>query len=282
MNIPEKSKSLSYEGKVVAITGASSGIGRALAIALAEKGATLALSDINPDELLKTSTLIGNKAAVHLTTLNISDRVAVHKWADDVVTHYGRVDIIINNAGMYLKGYIEESSYEEIQEIVGVNLLGVIYGTKAFLPYLRSFGGGHIVNVSSLYGLISMPTSGFYCSTKFAVRGFTESLQQELELKQSNVFATCVYPGGIRTNIMRNARIAKNSQFYDDSNVLNKAEKYLKVTPERAASIIINAILKKKKRVLIGNSANILDYIQRLFPCGYQKVVKLLYKGAKN
>jgi short-subunit dehydrogenase len=269
-----------FNGKVIAITGASSGIGQALAVALAQKGASLALADLNENGLLKTSELVGN-APVHITTLNVSDRAAVQKWADDVAAHYGHINIIINNAGLTLKGYIEDTSYEEIDELLGVNLFGVIYGTKAFLPYLQASGDGHIVNVSSLFGLIAMPKSGIYATSKFAVRGFTECLRQELELTGSKVTATCVFPGGIKTNIVRNARIAKNSRFQDKEGVEKKFDKNAKITPEKAAEIIIDGILKKKHRVIIGKIAHLFDFIQRIFPAGYQKVTKKVIASEK-
>ena len=192
-------------GKVAVITGAGSGIGRALAQLLAEEGCDLALADINEANLQRTADELsrhGRRISCH--TLDVADRAAVYAFADDVLNQHGSAYLIINNAGVAVSQRIAELSYSDFEWIMGINFWGVVHGTKAFLPHLLQNNAGHIVNVSSIFGIISMPSQGAYNASKFAVRGFTEALRQEL--CSSKVVACCVHPGGIKTNIARAAR----------------------------------------------------------------------------
>lgn len=268
--------------KVAAITGAGSGIGRALAILLAQKGCNLALADVNESGLTETRQLLSAyPVKVTQTRLDVSDEQAVYQWADDVEAEHGKVNIIINNAGVALSGTVAGLSLDEYRWITDINFWGVVYGTKAFLPKLEKSGEGQVVNVSSIFGLASQPLMSGYNATKFAVRGFTESLRQDLELTNSCVSSTCVHPGGIKTNIAKAARMSDSCE--TATGVSNDAatadfEKLFINTPEKAARTIVNGIEKNKRRVLIGPDAKMFDLLVRLLPATYQKIFTLAVK----
>ena len=275
-------------GKVAAITGAGSGIGRATAELLAQKGCHLAIADINEAGLQETAEILG-KYPIKVTThiVNVGDEKAVYDWADEVEQQHGQVHIIMNNAGVAISGTVEGMSLEEYRWIVDINFWGVVYGTKAFLPKLEKSGDGHIVNISSVFGLASQPLMSGYNATKFAVRGFTESLRQDLEASDSCVSCTCVHPGGIKTNIAKAARHTASSEKVsgmDPATATKEFEKFFINTPEKAAKTIVTGIEKNKRRVLIGPDAKIFDLLVRLLPTSYQKIftagVKLQRKKA--
>ena len=204
----------SFNGRVAAITGAASGMGRALALALAREGCHLALSDKNSQGLEHTLALIKSStlSPIMITThvVDVADRQAVQDWAARCAAEHGQVNLIFNNAGVALSSTVEGVDYADLEWIVGINFWGVVHGTKAFLPHLKASGEGHVVNTSSVFGLFAQPGMSGYNATKFAVRGFTESLRQELDLQGCGVSATCVHPGGIRTDICRSSRIDAN------------------------------------------------------------------------
>ena len=264
-----------FKNKVAAITGAGSGIGRALALNLAQAGCDLAISDINGDNLAETAKLAEAAGArVTTTSLDVADRDAVYAWADDVVQQHGRVNLLFNNAGVAHAAAAETASLEDFHWLMNINFWGVVYGTKAFLPYLKEAGEGHIINVSSVFGLIGIPTQSAYNAAKFAVRGFTESLRLELEMEQCGVSATSIHPGGIKTAIARNATVAEN---YDQQSVAKFFDaKLAKTTPDQAAKVILKGVEKGKGRVLIGSDAVALDIIQRLTGSKYQRIIALV------
>ncbi len=274
----------SFNNKVAAITGAASGIGRALALELAKDKCDLALSDVNEaglNETAEKARALGVK--VTTTKLDVSNRDAMHAWADQVVKDHGKVNLIFNNAGVALGNTVEEAKYEDYEWIMGINLWGVIYGTKAFLPYIKQAGEGHIINVSSIFGLFAQPTQSGYNMTKFAVRGFTESLRQELDLQNCGVSATCVHPGGIKTNIARNARMtasvtALTGGKSSPEKMAAQFEKLFSTTPEKAAQVILNAVRHNSRRVLIGSDAKATDIMQRMLPTIYQRIVTTSFK----
>ncbi len=186
-----------FKNKVAAITGAGSGIGQQLAILLAKQGCHLSLSDINEKGLQQTVELLKPYSNITVTTkkLDVSDREAVKQWAQETVQDHGSVNLIFNNAGVALGSTVEGATYEDLEWIVGINFWGVVYGTKEFLPFIKQTQDGHIINISSLFGLTAQPTQSGYNATKFAVRGFTESLRQELDIEKSGVSSLCVHPG---------------------------------------------------------------------------------------
>lgn len=271
----------SFKQKVAAITGAGSGIGQQLAIALAKQGCHLSLSDVNEKGLADTVEQT-KSYGVRVTSkkVDVADREQVKTWAVETVQNHGSINLIFNNAGVALGATVEGETYDELEWIMNINFWGVVYGTKEFLPYLKQSKDGHIINISSLFGLISQPTQSAYNASKFAVRGFTESLRQELDLENSGVSATCVHPGGIRTNIAKAAKMSDSlkSLGMDPSKSIQSFDKLLRTPPEDAAQVILNAVKANKPRVLIGNDAKVLDGLQRILPTGYQTLSRFAAK----
>lgn len=264
-----------FNNKVAAITGAGSGIGQQLAVLLAKAGCHLSLSDVNEAGLASTVELL-KPYNVRVTTkkMDVADRVAVKTWAQETVQNHGSVNMIFNNAGVALGSTVEGASYEELEWIVNINFWGVVYGTKEFLPYIKQTGDGHIINISSLFGLTAQPTQSAYNATKFAVRGFTESLRQELDLEKCGVSALCVHPGGIRTNIANAAKMNDSLKTLgmNPEKSAKAFNKLLRCPPEEAARQILESVQKDKRRLLIGNDAKAIDLMQRILPTGYQKI----------
>jgi len=273
-----------YRNHVAAITGAGSGMGRELAVHLAKMGCHVALSDINPEQLAATKQLLANyDVNVTMTVLDVSDNKAVEAWADSVISDHGKVNFIFNNAGVALYSTVEGSSISELEWVMSINFWGVVYGTKAFLPLIKNsvkqsqFGEhGHIINISSLFGLTAQPSQSAYNSSKFAVRGFTESLRQELNIQNCGVSATCIHPGGIKTNIANSAR--GNESIHDigmstGPKAIRSFNKFLKFDANEAAWIILHAAATNQQRCLIGNDAKMIDAIQRVFPSHYSQVL---------
>lgn len=276
----------SFNYKVAAITGAGSGIGRALAYALARRGCDLALSDINAEGLAETASQarkLGVKASE--TLVDVSDRAAVHAWADKVVAEHGKVNLIFNNAGVAHCGTVEATEYSDYEWLLGINLWGVIHGTKAFLPYLQASGDGHVINISSVFGLFAQPTQSVYNTSKFAVRGFTEALRQELDLSDSGVSASCVHPGGIKTNIARAARFTDSGaqMLGKNTDLATQAfnDNMLRTSPEKAAEIILRGVERNRRRIIVGLDARLADWIQRLLPAAYQRLVVTLTRWSR-
>lgn len=282
----------SFKNKVAAVTGAGSGIGQAIAIALAKQSCHLALSDISEAGLAKTVELL-TPYSVKVTTqkVDVAKRDEVATWAKAVVDEHGQVNLIFNNAGVAIGSTAEGVSYEDLEWLIGINFWGVVYGTKEFLPYLKQSGDGHIINISSMFGLTAQPTQSAYNASKFAVRGFTESLRQELDLQNAGVSATCVHPGGIRTNIAKAARMNNSVQSLgmDPLKSQDAFDKLLRTPADDAAQQILEAVRKDRRRLLIGADAKAVDVIQRILPQGYQKIfatatalqTRLLNKSAK-
>jgi NAD(P)-dependent dehydrogenase (short-subunit alcohol dehydrogenase family) len=244
--------------KIAAITGAASGIGRALAQRLAAKGASLALSDVNEAGLHETAALLAG-AAGNVTThlVDVRRREAVHRYADEVERSHGGADIVINNAGLTVRASIEEISYEDFELVIDVNMWGVIYGTKAFLPLLRKRPEGHIVNISSINAMVPFIKNGPYNISKYAVLGLSETLMQELQGQPIHV--TCVHPGGIRTNIVRNSKGANEGDAV-------MFDKIARTSADKAAETIIAGIERNKEQVFIGIDAKAMAAAKRMMP----------------
>ncbi len=262
-----------YTGKVAVVTGAGSGIGRHLAIQLGQAGARLALSDINRSGLDETLGLLPKTCEARGSTLDVSSREAVFAHAEEVRREFGAAHFVFNNAGVALVGTVEHTAIEEYEWQLGINLWGVLYGTKAFLPIMLAQREGCIVNISSIFGLVGFPTQGAYNMTKFAVRGLTECLWQELE--GTGVRAVCVHPGGIRTNIERASRRVKLAD-ETEARVAAKGDKLLITPPERCAADILRGVERGKRRILTGNKATSLFWISRLFPNSYPRLLRLI------
>ena len=262
------------DGKVAVVTGAGSGIGRALAHELARRGARLAISDVDVVGLAATGRqvrVIG--AELHETPLDVSDRAAVLRYAEDVAEHFGTVNIVINNAGIAFAGEIEDLTFDQIESVMDVNFWGVVHGTKAFLPHLLASGDGHVVNISSAFGLMSVPGQGAYNAAKFAVRGFTEALRQEMLVRRYPVQVTCVHPGGVKTAIARNAGSVANRDHAADAEYFDT--KLARLSPDAAAKAILRAVTYNRPRALVGMDAKLLDVFVRLTGAGYERAVAL-------
>ena len=268
----------SFVGRVAAVTGAGSGIGQALALELAHRRAHLALSDVDPDGLAGT---VERCRAMGVTVtserVDVADRAAVESWAAQVVRDHGSVNVIVNNAGVALAATVDTMSYDDLEWLMAIDFWGVVHGTKAFLPHLQASGEGHIVNVSSVFGLISVPTQSAYNAAKFAVRGFTDTLRMELEIAGSPVSATTVHPGGIKTSIARNARVDQSvAEMTGGADRARAGFDRLAITrPEKAARQILAAVAQDRRRVLVGPDAKVIDLLARL-PTGlYQRALVL-------
>lgn len=266
----------SFTDKVAAITGAGSGIGRHLAYHLVGAGAEVALSDVDEAGLATTVARCRELGGRRVTQarVDVADRNAVHAWADEVAVNHGRVNLVFNNAGVALASTLEGVGYEDFEWIMNINFWGVVHGTKAFLPHLRAAGEGHIVNISSIFGIIAVAGNGTYNATKFAVRGFTEALRQELEIEGAPISATSVHPGGIKTNIARAARFDSSIATMVGDVEASKAsfEKLFITEPDSAAKTILDAVRRNRRRVLVGPDATVIDLMQRLLPSAYQRL----------
>ena len=265
-------------GKVGAITGAGSGIGRALALELARRGCALALSDIDAVRLAETvSQAQGLGAQVTGHTLDVSDRAAVFSWAAQCRATHGSINIIFNNAGVALTSMTGDTEPADFEWLMSINFWGVVHGTQAFLPHLRASGDGHVVNISSLFGIMGMPMSSAYNASKFAVRGFTEALRMELDLEGGCVSATCIHPGGVGTNIAMASRIdpaVLQKWGVDEKSHRQRVNKMLQVTtPGSAAKQIITGVERNARRVLVGPDARRMDFLTRVLGAGYQSLV---------
>jgi NAD(P)-dependent dehydrogenase (short-subunit alcohol dehydrogenase family) len=262
----------SFDDRVAVITGAGSGIGRALALSLAGRGAQLAISDVDDRGLAETVGLVKRAGAreVRSDHLDVADRAAFTAYAAAVAEQFGRVNLVVNNAGVALAGDLEDLEYADMDWIMGINFWGVVHGTKEFLPHLIASGDGHLVNISSLFGLVSMPGQSMYNAAKYAVRGMSEAVREEMLVAGHPVGVTVVHPGGIKTAIARNARYsakedgAESARFFD--------QKLARMTPEKAAGIILKGVETDKARVLVGIDAHAVHHLAKLLGSRYQDV----------
>ncbi|WP_020409552.1 SDR family NAD(P)-dependent oxidoreductase [Hahella ganghwensis] len=266
------------KGKVVVITGAGSGIGAALAQICLASGATVALSDIRTEkasEILEASGELGS-----VDNLDVSCRDEVFSYIKRIEKQFGHIELMINNAGVALSATVAEMSIEDFQWVMDINFWGVVHGTQAVLPGMLARNAGTIVNLSSLFGLIGVPTQSAYNASKFAVRGFTESLR--CELAGTRVKTLCVHPGGIKTNIARNSRFCSGIDGGQDKNkAVAEFDRVARVSPEKAAQQIIDAVSKGRDRLLIGSDAKVMDLMQRGFPVGYSRMLRSLISFGK-
>ena len=256
---------------VAVVTGAASGIGRALAIRLGEEGiGGLAIADVDETGLNETASKIAVPVSTHI--LDVSDRAAVEQFASEVISRHGRATHLINNAGVGVVGTFQHLSIEDFEWLMGINFWGVIYCTKAFLPTLLEQDAAHIVNVSSVFGLIAPSEQTAYVSSKFAVRGFTESLRAELS--ETRVAVSCVHPGGVKTNIARNSRVGAGTPAEWKQQGAKFFDKVAKTSPEKAAEVIVDGIKSRNPRILIGTDARLISMFSRVFPKNYLKIIE--------
>src|SRR5690349_17943691 len=257
---------------VAVVTGAGSGIGRGLARQLAVAGSALALVDIDAAGLEQTAASLAERG-VQLSTLvlDVSDESAMQALAPEVLARHGRVTLLINNAGVALHGRFEEISLDDLRWLMGINFWGVVYGVKYFLPLLKKEPRAHIVNISSVFGIVAPAGQSAYSASKFAVRGFTEALRHELE--GSSVHVSCVHPGGIRTPIARRARLGANTSPSSRDEAVARFDRITPTMPDAAAARILQGVERREPRILIGRDARKIDVLQRLRPGTYWKAL---------
>jgi NAD(P)-dependent dehydrogenase (short-subunit alcohol dehydrogenase family) len=275
--------SWNLKGGVAVITGAGSGIGRALSHRLAAEKMSLALADVDDAGLQKTAREVAERTddkKIQVTThlVDVSDARRMEQFASEVVQQHERVTLLINNAGVALYGFFEEITMADFEWLMGIDFWGVVHGVKNFLPLLRHQPRAHIVNVSSIYGIIAPSGQSAYCAAKFAVRGFTEVLRHELE--GTSVGVSCVHPGGIRTPIAKSARIGAGVHPSIRDLNLARFDRHAITSPESAADRIVRGVRRNQPRILIGPDAVRLDRLQRLLPIRYWKI--LLKQGEKE
>ena len=276
--------------KVCVVTGAGSGIGRELALELGRRGArAVAISDVNDQGLAETARLVEAQVpsvAVHEQHLDVADRQAFIAYAETIAGEFGIVHQLYNNAGIASGKTVLDASFEVYDKVIGINLFGVIHGTKVFLPHLIASGDGHVTNISSLNGFMAQDELSAYCATKFGVRGFTETLRIEMLRDKLPVKVTVVHPGGVKTNIATAGLQHAEELGYEVSDherrrVQAYNDKLLRMPPAEAARIIIDGVESNRARVLVGNDAKLIDLIVRSFPVSYTRVTLGLNKLVK-
>jgi len=264
--------------RVAAITGAGSGMGRALASALAARGCHLAISDINQEALDETAASCQNYG-IEVSTYQVdtSSKEAVYAFADKVVKDHGEVHMVFNNAGVSLTDNVEHMSYKDFEWLMDINFWGVVYGSKAFLPYLQKVNDAHIINTSSIFGTIAVPSQSAYNASKFAVRGFTYAMR--MELLDTHINVSCVQPGGVKTNIVRDSRyVAADNSAQTKEEFVASFDTMANLTPEQAAEKILKGVMKNKAQILVGNDALFASILERLAPVSYQKLIGKIFK----
>ncbi|BFM18005.1 SDR family NAD(P)-dependent oxidoreductase [Maricurvus nonylphenolicus] len=261
-----------FHRRVAVITGAGSGIGQALAVQLAQQGCAVALADKNLDALKLTREMVQDqdgRCSIH--ELDVSDLTAVKAFADTVHKEFGSINMLFNNAGVTLMDTVANQSIDDINWLMNINFWGVVYCTQVFLPYILDAEDAHIINVSSIFGMVAVPGNSAYNASKFAVRGYTEALRHEYMKSHLNV--TCVLPGGVKTGIINNAKFKTSGLAASKAEMEKRFQSNVKTTPEQAAQQILNGVLKNKARVIIGKDAKIMDFVARLFPTTYYHIL---------
>jgi len=271
-----------FENKLCVVTGAASGIGRAVALDLAARGASLALSDVNEEGLAETRAIIGDQSSNRIRTdrLDVADADQIERYAATIRESLGPADYVFNIAGLSRIGDFEHTPLSSFEKVMDVNFWGVVRMSKAFLPQLIETRGG-LINIASIFGVIGVPGQAHYCASKFAVRGFSETLAQEMEAH--GVRVTSVQPGGVATNIAKTAELdAVPPGFTSHEQTVKKFDKALRMDPAKAARIILAGAGKGKRRVMVGSDAMIASFIQRLLPQSYTRLLGLAIPKPKN
>ncbi len=265
-----------FQGQVAAITGAGSGMGRALARRLAGRGCHVAISDVDEDGLAATAQELQSfSVQVQASQVDVADRAAVEAWAAATAKTFSCVNYVFNNAGVSVTGNVEMLRLEDFEWLMNINFWGVVHGTQAFLPYLRAANQGHVVNTASIFGIIAVPTQSAYNASKFAVRGFTEALRQELS--DSHIGVSCVCPGGVKTNIVKRSRYVPQDNAGPTLETMAASfEELAGLTPDQAADVILQGVVRNKARILVGRDAQIIALMNRLLPVSYPRVLAWL------
>ena len=261
------SRRMELRGRTALITGAGSGIGRAVAVSLAHRGCNLALADINEAGLAETAEQVGTTVKVTQHRLDVSDPAAVDAFPKAALAQHAGIDVLVNNAGVALGGTFEQVSTKDFEWLFSINFWGVVRMTRAFLPTLRASGDARLVNLSSIFGIIAPPGQTAYVASKFAVRGFSESLRHEL--KGSSVGVTVVHPGGVATSIARSARLPAGAPVQDLESRLKAMESKLTLSPQVAGEKIVSAAERRRPRVIVGLDAKIAAAAERIAPVGH-------------
>ena len=272
----------SLEGRAIALTGAGSGIGRALALGLAKHGARLALCDKDAAGLAETARLLGNYPHT-AAAFDVTDAAALNAWIDAAAAEYGTLDGIINNAGLSVVAPFADTPQQDFDRVMAVNFGAVVQGCRRAIPHLRKSDRAWIVNISSVFGMMAYPTQSAYNASKYAVRGLTEALYLELGQTDPQITVIRVHPGGIKTNVARNARFIKGMD--GRTNALDSGEEFEKAartTPAEAAETIIRGMERRQHRVLIGGDARFIDIMTRLFPVSHFKRIGSFLGGGKS
>jgi len=268
-----------YKDKICVVTGAASGIGRATAIRLAKAGAVLAISDINEEDLQETAKIAGldKSNQVLIDKLDVADGDAIAAYAEHVKTSLGNADYVFNIAGLTRMGTFDETPLSSVEKIMDVNFYGVVRMCKAFMEQVKATKGG-FTNISSIFGIVGYAGQAHYCASKFAVRGFSETLAQEM--KQHGVSVSSVHPGGVATNVARNAVVdAMPDNGLSKEELDAQFDEVAITSPEKATEIILTGTAKGKKRIIVGRDARLVQFIQRLFPVAYPTVMTKLSFG---
>ncbi len=272
-----------FKNKVSAITGAGSGMGRALAEALASKGCHVAVSDVDTRGLDETVSRLKANSSVSVSSheLDVADKGAVEQFAADVVSEHGKVNMVFNNAGVSLTDTVEHMNYDDFEWLMNINFWGVIYGSKAFLPYFNDVDEAHVINTSSIFGVIAVPSQSAYNASKFAVRGFTYAMRQEM--LETNVGVSCVQPGGVKTNIVKSSRyVAADNSAPTKEEFMTQFEEMANLTSEQAAEQILRGVLANKAQILIGRDAKMAAILERIAPVGYQKLLSRVWASSDD
>lgn len=262
----------SFDGKVAAITGAGSGMGRALAIQLAREGCHVAISDVDSDGLDETAECIGTGVNVSTHVVDVANKLEVKNFASAVHQKHDKINMIFNNAGVSVTDSAEHITLEDFEWLMDINFWGVIYGTRSFLPYLKEQNEAHIINTSSIFGTVAFASQSAYNASKFAVRGYTYALRQEL--KDTHIRVSCVQPGGVKTNIVKSSRfVPQDNASPTKEEMVEKFERMAALTSEQAAEVILNGVRKNKVQILVGRDAKLLAVLERLLPVRYQDLL---------
>ena len=263
-----------YRGRVAVVTGAASGMGRSLAIELARRGAHLALCDLDAEELAETAArCFAYNARVETAVLDVAEYEQMLRFAETVLARFGAVHDVFNNAGIGFVGTVENSDIKDLSRVLDVDYWGVVHGTKAFLPHLIASGDGRIANTSSVFGLFAAPTQSAYNAAKFAVRGFTESLRQEMLTAGHPVTVSSVHPGGVRTAIATKATGTNPEEL---QHLVQLFDRLARTTPEKAARVILDGTAKGKAKILVGADAHVSDLLVRILGSSYQRILATL------